>query len=101
MSLSKESTLQEVFDFIRNDEHDVQVVPVTISKVGAEYAQLMILIQGAAATASTIMANLMTAVQEMHDLAAQDAANDAPRLVGVDGKLVEDEPKILVPKTDG
>ncbi len=102
MSLSKKSTLEEVFEFVKNDEHDVQVIPVTLSKPKDDFARLMILIQGTSATANTIMANLMTAVQEMHDLAAQKDADDAPKLVGSDGKLLNDDgPALLVPKTDG
>ena len=84
-------------------ENDVQVLPVTVSGKDDDIARMMILIQGKHDTASTIMANLMAYVEEMHKLAsdveAQKAANGD--IVGTDGKPLEDEPRIeLLPGTN-
>lgn len=87
MSLSAKSTLQEVFDFIRTDDHDVQVLPVTLSKPDDEWARMMIIIQGKPNTANHIMANLMTSVQEMFELAEQHAASVDSKKLGDDVKL--------------
>ena len=94
MSLSKDSTLTELFDFIYNPEQDVQVQSVTLSKPGDERAQLMIIIQGKEETSHVIMANLMTAVEEMHQLAEQKAAEKA--IVAPNGEPLKDEPSIIV-----
>lgn len=95
MSLSPKSTIEELFDFIRNPEQDVQVLPVTLSKPDDTEARMMIVIQGAPNTSNHIMANLMTAVQEMYDLAEQQAAENA--IVAPDGEPLSDEPQIIVP----
>ena len=100
MSLSKNSTLQEVFDFIRNDEHDVQVLPVTLTSKNDDRARLMILIQGKPNTAHHIMANLMTSVQDMYDLAEQVNATpptEDSKIVGTDGEVLGDDgPKLEI-----
>lgn len=95
MSLTPDSSLKEVFDFIYDPEIDVQVMPVTLSKNDDENARMMVLIQGKQQTATVIMANLMTYIQEMHDLAEQKAAEQA--IVAPDGEPLGDEPKIIVP----
>jgi hypothetical protein len=69
MSLSKDSTIKEVFEFIKNPEVDVQVQTIAISDNLDTCAQYMVLIQGKQKTARVIMANLMATIQEMHDLA--------------------------------
>lgn len=94
MSLSKDSTLNEMFAFVRNPDQDVQVLPVTLSAPGADFAQMMIVIQGKANTANVIMANLMTSVQEMYELAEQKAAEQA--IVAPDGEPLSDEPVIIL-----
>ena len=97
MSLSKNSTLQEVFDFIRNDEADVQVQAVTLTEATDKHAELMLLIQGKADTAQHIMANLMTAVQDMHDLSEQRHVapeQEEPQpavIIGTDGEVLGDD----------
>jgi len=97
LSLSKTSTIQELFDYIQNDDHDVQVIPVTISKPSDEVARLMIVIQGAPNTANHIMANLMTSVQDMHDLAEQKESEDPkPAIVGSDGEALTDDVKLEI-----
>lgn len=95
MSLSPDSTLKEVFDFIYDADIDVQVMPVTLTKNTDENARMMILIQGKQNTAAVIMANLMTYIQEMHDLAEQKEAEQA--IVAPDGEPLGDEPKIILP----
>ena len=97
LSLSKDSTLEEVFDFIRSDEHDVQVLPVTLNKPDDKWARMMVIIQGKPNTANHIMANIMTVVQDMFDQAEQHAASKAPKLVGSDGEQLTDDVKVLVP----
>lgn len=94
MSLSKDSSLKEVFDYIRDDSIDVHVMPVTLTEKTDENAQMMILIQGKANTAHHIMANLMTAVQDMYDLAEQRNAMPASKdgtIVGTDGEVLSDD----------
>lgn len=93
MSLSKDSTLQEVFDHIRTDDGTIRVMPITLTQ-GAEEAELMILIQGPAKTAHHIMANLMTAIQDMHDLSEQRnsmPASTKKNIVGTDGEVLDDD----------
>lgn len=95
MSLTPDSTLKETFDFVYDPDSDVQVLPVTLSKNDDEHARMMILIQGKPNTANVIMANLMTYIQEMHDLAEQKEAEQA--IVAPDGEPLGDEPRIIVP----
>lgn len=95
MSLSKNSTLTEVFEFIYNPEQDVQVMPVTISKPNDPVAKMMIVIQGKPHTSHVIMANLMTYIQEMYDLAEQKDAEK--EIVSPSGEILEDEPTIIIP----
>ena len=93
MSLSKDSTLRELFDHIYDAEIDVQVMPVTLSKSEDDIAQLMILIQGKPKTSHHIMANLMTAIQDMYDLAEQRNAmpeSGKKNIVGTDGEVLDD-----------
>ncbi|HEX04857.1 MAG TPA: hypothetical protein ENH10_06835 [Bacteroidetes bacterium] len=101
MSLSKDSTIQEIFNHVYNPDEDVQVVPVTISKKGDDIARLMILIQGKPETSNHIMANLMHQVQEMWDLAEQHSATDASELIGTDGEKLGDDPKAILSSVDG
>jgi len=97
LSLSPDSTLQEVFDFIRTEDHDVQVLPVTLSKKEDKWARMMIIIQGKPNTANHIMANLMTAVQDMFDQAEQHAASKPPALVDSTGEPLTDDVKLDLP----
>lgn len=94
-TLTAKSSLEEVFDFIRNPEQDVQVLPVTLNKPSDAEARMMILIQGKPDTANVLMANLMTYIQEMYDLAEQQAA--ANEIVAPDGVPLDDEPQIIIP----
>ena len=94
MSLTKDSTLKELFDFIYNPDEDVQVLPVTLSAKTDPRARLMIVIQGKALTANVIMANLMTSVQEMYELAEQNRASHA--ITHPDGEPISDEPSIIL-----
>lgn len=96
MSLSKDSTIGELFEFIKNEEQDVQVVPVTLSKPDDKVARLMILIQGAPNTSNHIMANLMTAVQDMHDLALQQETDGGTGIVGTDGEELTDDVQLEI-----
>jgi hypothetical protein len=98
LSLSKNSTIKELFDYIYNDEVDVQVVPVTISKPDDAMARLMIVVQGTPNTAHHIMATLMTTVQDLHDIAEQQKAAEPPakKLVGADGEVLTDDVKLEI-----
>lgn len=94
MSLTPDSTLKEVFDFVHDDEHDVRVLPVTLTKKNDKIARMMILITGKTETANHIMANLMTTVQEMYDLAEQHAAS---KMVDSTGEKLTDDVKLVIP----
>lgn len=98
-TLSINSSLKEVFEFVRDPEIDVQVHPVTISRPEDEHARMMIIIQGKPNTSSVIMANLMTAVNDMYDQAAQHEASEeaGPKLVGTDGQELTDDVDLVVP----
>ncbi len=97
MSLTPDSTLKEVFDFIYQEDHDVQVLPVTLSKEGDDHARLMILIHGKKKTANHIMANLMHAVQEMHNLATQEEEAHPELLLDSAAEELTDDVKDSVP----
>ena len=73
IGLTPESTINEVFNFLDVDETGAQVVPVTI-KQQSDDTRLAIFIKGEHQIASTIMAELMTRVEELFDLAAQAQA---------------------------
>ena len=78
--LSEESTLQELFDHIAVSE-GVNVMPVTL-KQDENDTRLMIIIQGRHDTASVILAQLMTLVQDMFDTAEQvEKDSDKSRIV--------------------
>ena len=94
-TLTQQSSLEEVFDYIRNPEQHVQVLPVTLNKPDEDEARMMILIQGAPETANVLMANLMTHIQEMYDLAEQQAATND--IVAPNGEPLSDEPQIIIP----
>lgn len=74
-TLSKDPRLSELFDFIKTDE-GVRVLPVTVRQ-DADDTRLFIAIQGSHETASTIMAQLMAHIDELHDLAAQEEARQS------------------------
>ena len=77
--LTPDSTLEAVFDEIMADE-GVRVVAVTISQEPKD-TRMMILIQGEHDTASVIMANLMTLVNDLEDTEKQREQDDKPRIV--------------------
>lgn len=89
MSLTKDSTIKEVFEFIKNPDVDVQVQTIAISSNIDICAQYMILIQGKQKTARVIMANLMATIQEMHDLAERTEKT-------FEGVAPSDESKIIL-----
>lgn len=90
--LTEKSTLEELFDFVAPEEEDaIGVFPVTMKPRVEGRAEMMIVITGAPNTANVIMANLMTAVGDMHDLAAQQQAEEEPEDDDDDG------PSIIVP----
>ena len=70
MSLTPESTISEVFEFFDTGEGAVQVVPVTIKQQDDD-TRLAIFIKGEHETASVIMAELMSRVEELFDLSQQ------------------------------
>ncbi len=78
MSLSKKSTLEEIFAEIEMDEPGVQVLPVTVSKPKDPVAHLMIIIQGQPNMAHSILAQLMAQIAEMHESAEKAHAHVEP-----------------------
>ncbi len=77
--LSPDSPLKEIFDEIAADE-GVRVVAVTVSQKPKD-TRMMILIQGEHDTASVIMANIMTLVNDLEDTEKQREQDDKPRIV--------------------
>ncbi len=77
--LSQESTLKEMFDYIKVDK-GVNVMPVTLGQDDKD-TRMMILIQGEHETASVIMAQIMTLVNDMFDTEKQRVEDDKPRIV--------------------
>lgn len=75
IGLTPESTINEVFEFLNRGENAAQVVPVTI-KQQSDDTRLAIFIKGEHQSASTIMAELMTRVDELFDLSAQAEAEE-------------------------
>lgn len=73
--LTPESTLRDCFDFFDGDGN-VQVVPFTV-KQDADDTQLCIFIKGDHGTASVIMAELMTKVDELFAYSQQAGATNA------------------------
>jgi len=76
--LSPESTIRDCFDYFDGTEGQpgaVQVVPVTI-KQQTDDTQLCIFIKGDHSTASVIMAELMTKVDELFAYSQQAEAPD-------------------------
>ena len=68
--LTQNNTIAEFFDFFDRGDAMVQVVPVTLSEADND-TRLGIFIHGDKAVASAIMAQLMTTVDHMNDLAEQ------------------------------
>lgn len=77
--LTPDSTLMEVFDFIKVPE-GVRVHAVTLAQEPKD-TRMMILIQGEHETASVIMAQLMTLVNDLRDTEDQREQDDKPRIV--------------------
>ena len=73
MKLTPENTLNEFFEFFDRGENAVQVVPMTI-KQQQDDTRLAIFIHGEHVEASTIMAVLMTAIDELDAVQAQAEA---------------------------
>ena len=84
--LPADPKLSELFAFISVDE-GVRVLPVTF-KQSENDTQLFIAIQGKHDQASIIMANLMTAIDEMHDLSEQYAAEHADQDEDDDSSII-------------
>ena len=69
-TLSEKSTLEELFKFVTPEE-GVQAMPVTMNHTPDGKAQMMIIVAGEHNTASVIMANLMSVINDMYDTAEQ------------------------------
>lgn len=93
-TLSPNSTLKELFDFLRPDE-GCKVQPISFATRDDGRSDLMITITGSHDEANIIMANLMTYVTEMEAVAMQK--NVDAEILGTDGKALKDEPTIIVP----
>jgi len=86
-NLTPQSTIEDVFNFLEGAGEEgsrVQVVPVTL-KQQADDTQLAIFIKGEHRTASVIMAELMTRIDELFDFSQQAAASE------------DDKPTIITP----
>lgn len=92
--LGPDSQINEIFDFLRPDE-GCGVFPVSMAKRDDGKADMLIVITGSAGEANVMMANLMTYVNEMHEVAEQKKADED--ILGTDGKPLQDEPTIIVP----
>lgn len=77
--LGPKSTIEEIFEFCRPDE-GMRVVPVEIP-APKDKAHLMILIAGNKAEANVLMANLMSYVSDMHDVAEQKAQDESTVII--------------------
>ena len=71
--LSPESTINEVFEFFDMDGCGLRVIPLTIKQQDDD-TRLAIFLKGDHELTSVMMAELMTRIDELHDLAAQGAA---------------------------
>jgi hypothetical protein len=72
--MTPENTLNDFFEMFDRGDNAVQVVPVTI-KQQSDDTQLAIFIHGEHEAASTIMAELMTKINELFDLQQQEEAS--------------------------
>jgi hypothetical protein len=77
--LSKDSTVNDVFEFLDLTGGGVRVVPLTIDQDEKD-TRLLMVIRGEHNTASTIQALLMEKVQELFDLQTQAEASEKPRI---------------------
>lgn len=93
MSLGPTSTIEELFEEIMPG-NGMRVVPISVAAPEGK-ANLMIAISGSNEEATVLMANLMSYVDEMAQVAAQHEADQ--KVLGTDGKPIEDEPSIIVP----
>lgn len=75
--LSKGSTLDEVFNYIDMSAGGVNVRPVSLDNDPKD-TRLAIFIRGEHQTASFIMAQLMTEIQNLYDQQAQMEATEKP-----------------------
>ena len=91
--LSPASSIQEIFEAITPDE-GMRVLPTQIPAPEGQ-AHLAILITGSHDECSVLMANLMSYVQDMHDVASQKEAES--EILDAEGKPIEDEPTIILP----
>ena len=69
-ALSEKSTLEELFKVV-TPEDGINAVPVTMKSTPDDKAQLMIVIAGEPNMANLIMAQLMTAVNDLHERMVQ------------------------------
>lgn len=72
--LSADPRLSELFEFMNVDAEQMGVLPVSVQQQKDD-TRLLIAIRGEHETASFLMANLMTAINDMHGLAEQERAS--------------------------
>jgi len=75
--LSKESSIDELFNALVLPEAGCNVRPITLQQDEKD-TRMMLLIRGEHGTASYIMAEVMTRVQDLFDLQEQDTAGETP-----------------------
>lgn len=76
--LSEESSINELFEAIQLSEAPTRVVPVSLTQ-NEKDTRMLIIIRGEHETASAIMAEIMSKVQELFDVQEQviaSASND-------------------------
>ena len=80
--LGEDPTLSELFDQLLLPESGVNVRPLSLQQ-DEDDTRLLICIRGHHGTASFIMAEVMSKIQELFDLQEQQEASDAPRIARV------------------
>ncbi len=78
--LSEESSINELFEALILPDGGANVRPITLQQDELD-TRMMILIRGKHETASYIMAQIMSAIQELFDLQEQEVAADTPRII--------------------
>lgn len=68
--LTQNSSISRIFNDLKIPDTGINVRPITLQQ-DADDTRMMILIRGEHATASFIMAELMSKIQELFDLQAQ------------------------------
>ena len=77
--LTQDSSINEIFAELKIPESGINVRPVTLQQDAGD-TRMLIMIRGEHATASFIMAEVMSKIQELFDLQEQAEANRIVRV---------------------